>query len=247
MSRRPAGNSSVGSVADMTDRDSGSERHYQGMAGRAYHDGKRDLPPGGLAWIARSRNAKFAEHVEDDDVVVEFGVGSGWNLIDLECERRIGIDVAEFLEERLTDSGIEFMSNSEGLADGVADVVICHHMLEHVSSPVEALTEMRRILSPQGRLLLHVPYETQRKWRRFDRSEPNHHLFAWNPQTLANLVEEAGFRVESAGLGRYGYDRFAAALSFKLKTGERGFRVARGIAHALRPVREVRVVSSVTR
>jgi SAM-dependent methyltransferase len=229
----------------MTDRDLGSERHYQGTAGRAYHDGKRDLPPGGLKWIARSRRSKFAEYVGIDDVVVEFGVGSGWNLVELDCSRKIGIDVADFLEQRLSESGIEFLTTSEGLQDGSADVIICHHMLEHVPSPADALTEMRRILSPEGRLLLHVPYETQRKWRRFDRAEPNHHLYAWNPQTLANLVEEAGFRAESAGLGRYGYDRFAAVVASKLRSGERGYRVARGLAHALRPVREVRVVASV--
>jgi SAM-dependent methyltransferase len=229
----------------MTDRDLGSERHYQGAAGRAYHDVKRELPPGGLSWIARSRGEKFVKHVSRGDVVVEFGVGSGWNLIEVDCARKIGIDVADFLAERLADSDIELLQTSEGLSDGVADVVICHHMLEHVPSPMDALAEMRRVLSPHGRLLLHVPYETQRKWRRFDRSEPNHHLFAWNPQTLANLVEEVGFRVESAGLGRYGYDRFAASMSFRLKTGERGFRVARWLAHLVQPVREVRVIAAI--
>ena len=73
----------------------------------------------------------------------------------------------------------------------------------------------------------------------FDPAEPNHHLFAWNVQTLGNLVMVAGFTLRTAGLRRYGYDRFAAKLAVKLHAGERGFRRLRAFGQTLRPLREV--------
>lgn len=235
-----------GSLPAMVGRDEGTDegagaRHYRGAAGRSYHYDKRRLPESALPWVAADRARKLQRFVRPDDVVVEIGVGAGWNLRSLACRRRIGQDVADFLADDLGDQGIEFVGDPGALDDGLADVVVCHHVLEHVPSPLDTLTEIRRVLRPGGTLLLFVPYEVQRQFRRYDPAEPNHHLFAWNPQTLGALVDEAGFAVDDAGLGQYGYDRFAASLAARVGLGERGFRAVRGAVQLVRPVREVRV------
>lgn len=223
--------------------DNSAARHYQGEAGRAYHEGKRGLPPQAFPWVARLRAEKFAPHVRATDIIVEFGVGAGWNLAELKCARRIGFDVSDFLEPAVRELGIEFFPVSAALADASADVVICHHMLEHALNPAASLAEIRRVLKPGGKLLLHVPFEKERRYRRYDSTEPNHHLFSWNTQTLGNLVTECGFKLESAGIGQFGYDRAASAWARKLKIGEGGFRLLRSLAHLLLPAAEVRVVA----
>ena len=119
-------------------------RHYEGDAGRAYHTGKRGLPPAAYPWVARLRAEKFSQHVRATDTVVEFGVGAGWNLAELKCARRIGFDVADFLAPELRARGIEFVSETAQFADASADVILCHHMLEHVLQPAASLAEMRR-------------------------------------------------------------------------------------------------------
>lgn len=218
-------------------------RHYQGEAGRAYHEGKRGLPPAAFPWVARLRAEKFTPHVRATDTVVEFGVGAGWNLAELKCARRVGFDVSELLEAGLRERGIEFVRESAALASASADVVICHHMLEHALNPAASLAEIRRVLRPGGKLLLHVPFEKESRYRRHDPAEPNHHLFSWNAQTLGNLVTECGFKVESAGIGQFGYDRAAAAVAVRANLGELGFRWVRAFGHLLRPACEVRVVA----
>jgi hypothetical protein len=105
---------------------------------------------------------------------------------------------------------------------------------------------MRQFLRPAGTLLLYVPFEKERRYRHYNPSEPNHHLFSWNAQTMGNLVTECHFKVESAEVGEFGYDRFAATLACKLKFGEGGFRLIRRMAHLLKPASEVRVVASRT-
>lgn len=223
--------------------DNSAARHYQGEAGLAYHHGKRGIPPEAFPWIARLRAEKFAPHVRASDVVVEFGVGAGWNLAELKCARRIGFDVADLLEAGLRERDIEFVRESAALADASADVVICHHMLEHALDPAASLAEIRRVLKPGGKLLLHVPFEEEPRYRKHDPAEPNHHLFSWNAQTLGNLVTECGFKLESAGIGQFGYDRAAAAWACRLRLGERGFRLLRSLAHLVLPASEVRVVA----
>lgn len=223
--------------------DSSSAHHYRGEDGESYHRGKRRLPEGAFDWVTRLRADKFQQHVARDATVVEFGAGAGWNLASLRCGYRVAIDVADFLADELRERQIEFTSDSVDLKSSTVDVLICHHMLEHVTAPATVLGEANRILKPGGRLLLHVPYENERRYRRYRRSDPNHHLYAWNVQTMAALVEECGFVVESAGINRYGYDRAAASAAFRLGLGERGFRALRTCAHIAKPVREVHVIA----
>src|SRR5580704_9305575 len=169
-----------------------AERHYRGGAGRHYHQVKRGIPDCATAWIANLRARKFSPYVGADDVVFEYGVGSGWNLAALICSRKIGYDVADGVDESVRALGIEFVRETKGLADAMADVVICHHTLEHVLNPVAALKEMWRLLKPERRLCLYVPLENESRYHDFRRDEPNHHLYSWNVQTLGNLVEETG-------------------------------------------------------
>jgi SAM-dependent methyltransferase len=220
-----------------------AQRHYRGDAGRRYHLGKRGIPEAARPWVARLRERKFAPYVRGSDVVLEYGVGSGWNLAGLACQRKIGFDVADFLEPSLRELGIEFMGDLLALPEAVADVVLCHHTLEHLLQPAEALREMRRLLKPEGRLLLYVPFERPRGGEGFRRDEPNHHLYSWNVQTLGNLVEETGFQVRESGLGEFGYSRFAAAWAVRLGLGEGGFRFLRRVLHLLRPLSEVRMIA----
>lgn len=223
--------------------DNSAARHYRGEAGRVYHEGKRGIPPEAFPWVARLRAEKFAPHVRAADTVVEFGVGAGWNLAELKCARRIGFDVSDLLEAGLRERGIEFVGDATALGDASADVVICHHMLEHALNPTASLHEIHRVLKPGGRLLLHVPFEEEPRYRSHNPAEPNHHLFSWNPQTLGNLVTECGFKLEAAGIGPFGYDRAAAVWAMRLRGGELGFRLLRSLAHLLLPASEVRVVA----
>lgn len=44
------------------------------------------------------------------------------------------------------------------LADDSVDGVICIAVLEHVEDPIKAVSELRRILKPGGKLFLYVPF-----------------------------------------------------------------------------------------
>jgi len=221
------------------------ERHYLGEAGQRYHREKRALPETAIPWVARLRAEKLAPHVRPSDVVLEYGAGLGWNLARLPCRRKLAFDLADFLAPSISAAGVEFLPDTKSLPGAAADVVICHHALEHLLQPAAALQEMGRLLQPDGKLLLFAPFERERKYRRFDPAEPNHHLYSWNVQTLGNLVHESGFRVVAAATALFGYDRFAAVWACKWRLGERGFRAFRRFLLVLKPAREVRLVAFV--
>ncbi len=216
---------------------------YVGEAGRAYHEGKRALPEVAVPWVVRARADLFQPFLQPDHSVLEWGCGFGWNLAGLRCARRTGYDVAVQLESVVRAAGIEFVADPTHLPKDAFDVVICHHALEHVPDPLAVLETLRRVLKAGGTLLLAVPFEKERRYRRFDPQEPNHHLFSWNVQTLGNLLGVAGWDLRSLGLRAYGYDRRAALLAVRFRLGERGFRGLRAALRILFPLREVAAVA----
>ena len=69
------------------------------------------------------------------------------------------------------------------------DVVVCHQVLEHVRHPSRAMHEFRRVLKPDGRLVMSVPHLSRRHELPFD-------FQRFTPEGVAVLAEESGFAVE---------------------------------------------------
>lgn len=200
---------------------------YQGEQGRGYHEKKRALSPKALQWVTRLRAEKLQSNISATDVVFEYGVGAGWNLAALQCARRMGFDASEFLEENVRKLGIEFYSKASALPSRIADVVICHHTLEHLNVPTQTLAQIQTILKPGGKLLLYVPWDRERRYRTYNANDRDHHLYTWNAQSVGNLLQVNGYKVQKIATRRYGYDRFSGNFSARFGTGEAGFRLLR--------------------
>ena len=86
--------------------------------------------------------------------------------------------------------------------DDSFDAIWCAHVLEHVLDVGRALSEVRRILKPEGRLFLSVPP--------FKHQVVGGHVSTgWNVGQLAYVLAVAGFDLSDASLVRHGYNVFA--------------------------------------
>jgi SAM-dependent methyltransferase len=217
---------------------------YRGSMGREYHEHKRALPDQAVPWIMEQRAEKLQPFISSSDVVFEFGAGAGWNLGALSCASKKAHDAAEFLRDKIVAAGAEFVADPSELADDSINVVLLHHSLEHLLKPAECLQGLRRVLKPGGRLIIHVPWEREKRYRKYSEREPNHHLYTWNSQTLGNLVVSCGYDLQSIRTRRYGYDRFAGAMAAKCRLGRPGFRLLRHFLILARPLLEVELVAA---
>jgi len=80
------------------------------------------------------------------------------------------------------------------------NVVTLWHVFEHLADPDVYLNEIRRIMTPDGLLVITVP--NMRSWQSqwfgkdwFHRDIPRH-LYHYSPDTLRNLLSKYGFRIE---------------------------------------------------
>ena len=189
--------------------------------------------------LATRRARKLQPLISASDSVFEFGVGTALNLRYVKCARRVGFDPSSVSAETCRAHGIEFTNDTSTIAGQTFNVVLCHHVLEHVENPLETLNHLKSFVAPNGRLLLYVPFEHSTT---FVRNEPNMHLFSWTAQTLGNLVERSGFRVESIRIANYGYEQRLAPLA---RWGWSLYGAALRLAWIVRPCQELQLIARI--
>jgi SAM-dependent methyltransferase len=140
---------------------------------------------------------KFIKSVHPNDVVIDFGCGGGYLLSNIDCKRKIGIEPNSSAVSTIKDFGIEHYASAndavDTLGEGVADVIVSNHALEHTLNPLKELINLHKMLKAGGRIHFFVPCDSIKY--SYDSKDINYHLFSWSPQNLGNLFAEAGFTI----------------------------------------------------
>lgn len=193
------------------------KQHYTGENGIAYFNQRKSKTA-----KAQAESAKiFQPYVNSRETVLDFGCGTGGIISNLKCSRRMGVEISEEAIKHALANGVEVFRNISEVPDQSVDVVITHHAIEHLSDPFETLVTLSKKLKPGGRIIVVVPADNphskmNRRWL------PNipKHLFSWNPLTLGNLLEEAGFQMDKSFILSGGYSHYiewARSIPFLFK------------------------------
>ena len=171
----------------------------------AYAHGARSLS----GWLAEqmlgpdhAMRAIQRARIPFDARVLDVGCGGGGQLIremtQLGYHNVCGLD--PFIEvDRHYPDGVTVWKRSIEDMDGEFDVVMSHHAFEHMPAPARALAEMRRVLAPEGRILVRIPVADSHAWRRYGVNWVNldapRHLFLHTPESMKRLAGQSGLTI----------------------------------------------------
>ena len=156
-----------------------------------------------LNWLERYHPVAW-----QDRRVLDLGCGSGYLCAHARksgAQAAVGVDLKDpdVPPEAAGWTFQKFDLDADGWGRGVAtqgrfDYVFAFDILEHVSSPVRFLGEIRNALSPNGRLVLTTPNTSS--WERVFRgdrwsgaTDPTHRVL-FTPYSLRFLLERSGFK-----------------------------------------------------
>ncbi len=115
-------------------------------------------------------------------------------ILDVGC----GTGDAFVSREITTPSGIRIKPQGLAEIEGEYDLVMLHHVFEHLPDPKAALCEIHRLLASGGTALIRMPIasfaweEYGTHWVQLD---PPRHLFIFREKTFVDLAKSAGFAV----------------------------------------------------
>jgi len=129
----------------------------------------------------------------------------GWEVWGVEFNGQAAAAAARRLSARVL--GGDFMGAN--LPEEYFDTVTLFHVIEHVLDPRQTVQKIRSVLRKNGRLVLETPDIGSRRARklgpRWPSVKPGEHLYYFDQNSLHNLLESAGFRVDKVrrcgGLG----------------------------------------------
>lgn len=149
----------------------------------------------------------IAEHVPTCARVLDIGCGNG-GLLQALRERGFsalaGMDPSQACVAHLQAHGLTAFQGWLGELPPVEDqfdLVILSHVLEHLLAPRHALSSLRNLLTPAGRIYVETPDADRYAefpsvpWYYFDSEHINH----FDRASLDNLARASGFKTEASG------------------------------------------------
>jgi SAM-dependent methyltransferase len=136
---------------------------------------------------------KFLDGICEDHDVLDFGCGGGYLLKNINCRRKIGIEVNPDAANTASANGIEVFKLVTDVPDDYVDVIISNNALEHTLQPLNELKALHSKLRNGGKIVFVVPCEFISY--RYHPNDINHHLYSWSPMCLGNLFTEAGYSI----------------------------------------------------
>jgi SAM-dependent methyltransferase len=137
----------------------------------------------------------FQKHVDPRATVLEVGAGHCEFINNIHAARRIAVDLSTDTSQ-LAAPGVEVVTSAStdlsAVPSGTIDVAFASNFFEHLTRPdiLATLRELRRVLAPNGRLLIlqpNVRYCYRDYWMFFD------HLTPLDDRSLVEALEMSGF------------------------------------------------------
>jgi SAM-dependent methyltransferase len=110
---------------------------------------------------------------------------------------------SDFANEFIADHQFDITAIKSG--DNFFDLVICYHILEHITGDQKAMTELFRVLRPGGTMLLQSPFRegeifedpsiiTEEERNKYFGQKD--HVRIYSVEGMSKRLSQAGFRVE---------------------------------------------------
>ena len=173
----------------------------------------------------------------DEAKILEIGAGTGGNIAMLEKFGQVEAvemnDLARQIAREKTGHHFldGYLPNNIPVSPESFDLICLFDVLEHVAEDEASLVSMRRLLKPNGKIVLTVPAH---QWLWSTHDVGLHHMRRYSRDLLKRRIEEAGYRIEK--LTYTNATLFPLAILARVADRLRGSNAAYGQAMPPAPV-----------
>lgn len=146
---------------------------------------------------------------------LDFGCGLGGMLDQMsgEAAYAVGLEPNRDRASVVASKGHNVVNGLDEIEEQSFDVVTLFHVLEHLLSPVKVLREIKRVLKPEGKVLVEVPHARDALFTIYQ-SDPYKRFTFWSEHLVLHTRLSLLAVMRAAGFGApeiVGYQRYPLA------------------------------------
>lgn len=158
--------------------------------------------------------------------ILDVGSGSGGLLAELRHQgfrHLLGVD--PYIEQDIEhSSGFWVLKRSLNEVEGPFDFILFNHSLEHMDQPQLVFDQMRRLLAPDGTILIRTPLADSSAWRRYRQQwvqlDAPRHLMVHTRSSINILAARADLRImrilcDSTAFQFWGSEQYQMGISLE--------------------------------
>lgn len=150
------------------------------------------------------RRFEFLKDRIKNKTLVDFGCGNAGflNFAKTSAKKVYGIELQKEFCDYFKECGLEVHSDISKVEEKT-DFITMFHVLEHLKDPVETLKNLKENLYENGKIIIEVPNADDALLSLYKSAEFadftywSCHLYLYNEKTLKQIVEKAGYKVDS--------------------------------------------------
>lgn len=160
--------------------------------------------------------------------LLDIGAGTGDFLVEAKKNNwhTWGIEPSEKAKNIAIQKGVNFFNDIKDVSDSSMDVITMWHVLEHIPDVENHITELKRILKPDGIIIIAVPnfnsYDAKYYGKHWAAYDVPRHLWHFSKTAIKKLFAAQG--IELIKILPMKFDSFyVSLLSEKYKSGKVNF------------------------
>ncbi|WP_417367598.1 class I SAM-dependent methyltransferase [Flavobacterium beibuense] len=176
----------------------------------------------------RDKLSIIKKHHPEKGKLLDIGAGTGDFLVTAKNDGwdSFGIEPSEKAKKIAVSKGISFKNDIKELENSSFDVVTMWHVLEHVPDIQQHIAELKRILKPNGLIIIAVPnynsYDAKHYGKFWAAYDVPRHLWHFSKISIKQLFSKQG--MDLINILPMKFDSFyVSLLSEKYKTGKMNF------------------------
>ena len=165
---------------------------------------------------------------KDKGIILDIGAGTGDFLLIAKQNgwKTVGVEPSEKAKGIAMKKGVSFVETTTNLDDHAFDVISMWHVLEHVPNLENQITELKRLLKPNGTLIIAVPnfksFDAKHYGKFWAAYDVPIHFWHFSKTAISKIFEKEDMLLEKVLPMKF--DSFyVSLLSEKYKTGKMNF------------------------
>lgn len=206
-------------------------RYYESEDYISHTDGRRSLFEKIYQFvkgITLKRKLKLINSISQKGHLLDIGAGTGdfLSIAKKDTWKVVGIEPNQKAKSIAMNKGVDFVKNLNELEDNTFDVITMWHVLEHVPNLEEYIEQLKRLVKPQGKIIIAVPnfksYDAKyyrEYWAAFDTPR---HLWHFSKKSIELLFAKQNLKLIDILPMKFD-SYYVSLLSEKYKNGKMNF------------------------